>query len=822
MKVSLNTAKYYLGGEVWPDVDDLVAKIGAQLGAVEEVIEYGKRYDGIIVAKVVECNKHPNADKLSVCKIDVGKDELVQVVCGAPNVREGLLVAWISPGATVPATYDKDPFILESRELRGQMSHGMLASASELGISNDHSGLLEIDPSVVGEEKAKPGTPFKNLYNLNDWVIDLENKMFTHRPDCFGILGVAREFAGIYHTEFNSPDWYLGSPEFADVDSLLLKVHNQIPDLCPRFMAVAMSDVDIKPSPLWLQALLTRVGIKPINNIVDMTNHLSYLTGQPLHAYDYDKIKTLSGDEPTLLVRKAHHGEKIKLLNGKEIEPAENTIMIATDKVAVGIGGVMGGSETEVDDNTKNIIIECANFDMYAIRRSSMIHGLFTDAVTRFNKGQSPLQNPKILAQAMQTAVDHAGAKQASIVHDLHELASENQEITIDADFINSRLGTNIPGNEIVKLLSNVEFDVQTLDDDVLVVKAPFWRMDIELKEDIVEEVGRLYGYDKLPKNLPKKSMSPSHIDPMLELKTKLRRSLSAMGANELLTYSFVNGKLLENAGQDPEQAFKLSNALSPDLQYYRLSLTPSLLNHVRQNIKAGHDKFALFELGKIHNKTEIYDAVPKEFDRLAVVLADKDSQASAYFYARKFFDELTGGNVELKQWNEEYLDEHDTLRQLVASYDKNRSAMIAYEGRCVGVVGEFDSKVAKKFKLPEFASGFEIFLSTFENIIETTYLPLSRYPSVSQDICLELDRSMLYADLELALDDALANSVNDILADKQLIDIYADDKMSDKKRITFRLKFVSYDRTLTENTVNELMGQIEKIVTDKTGAKRI
>ncbi len=303
MKISLNTIlamnkRYGTADDVAKiGMDKLIEKIGAQLGAVEDVVLIGEKYHGIIIVKVVSCEKHPDADKLSVCKVDDGKaipdverdkNGLVQVVCGAPNVREGMLAAWLPPGSAVPATMEDDePFVLEARKLRGVVSNGMLASVKELALGDNHGGILEID----GEHT--PGTHFSHEFGLHDdLVIDIENKMFTHRPDCFGLLGVSRELAGIQGMPFKSPDWYRADPKFParEGEELKLTVKNELPKLVPRFTAITMSGVKVGPSPVWLQVELTKVGQKSINNIVDYTNWFMLMTGQPLHAYDYDKL----------------------------------------------------------------------------------------------------------------------------------------------------------------------------------------------------------------------------------------------------------------------------------------------------------------------------------------------------------------------------------------------------------------------------------------------------------------------------------------------------------------------------------------------------
>jgi phenylalanyl-tRNA synthetase beta chain len=850
MKISLNWLQQSSSAKIIPkDVSVLTQKIGAQLGAIEEVIELGSRYDGIVVAKVVSCKKHANADKLHVCLIDDGaitkgakrnKDGLVQVVCGAPNVREGLLVAWLPPGITVPSSVDKDPFVLEAREIRGEVSNGMLASLSELAISEDHSGILEID------EKAKPGQALAEVYALNDTVIDIENKMFTHRPDCFGVLGVARELAGIQGLSFTSPDWYMKAPKWPVVhdDALPLKVKNELPKLTPRFMAVTIQNVDVKPSPIWLQSYLSRVGVRPINNIVDITNYLMLLTAQPLHAYDYDKViaHDPGAKHVTLKVRAPQKGESLTLLNGKTIEPNEQAVMIATDNVLIGVGGVMGGADTEVDENTKNIILECATFDMYSIRRTSMHLGLFSDAVTRFNKGQSPLQNDRVLAKAMEMLGEIAHGKVASKVIDDQHLEGRvhpsgkmiNEPVKVEVDFINARLGLDLSAKEITMLLTNVEFKV---DHELgrLVVSAPFWRTDIEIPEDVVEEVGRLYGYDHLPLDLPKRDLKAAKKDWLLQLKAFVRDTLADAGANEVLTYSFVHSNLLEKIGQDTTKAFELSNAISPELQYYRVSLTPSLLEKVHPNIKAGHDQFALFEIGKSHVKGEndpLEPKVPKELNGLALVFAAEDKTAkniagAPYYQARKYLMNVLASSGAQNAITLELLDGADLYHnpwaeQLVAPYEPKRSAILRdNKGLIWGVVGEFRTSVRKQLKLPNFSAGFEIDPLLLVQGNGSNYVALPRFPKVEQDICLRVAADMTYGQLfNFVWEQIQKLQPEGCFADLGPIDIYQKD--TKYKQITLRLSIASYTRTMTDEEVNNLLDEVARAAKEKFAAVRV
>ncbi len=847
MKISLNLIRHinqHYGCGVDPSsggVDELVQRIGVQLGAVEGVEYFGNRYEGIVVAKVVSCEKHPNADTLHICLIDDSgvvkdvarnKNGLVQVVCGAPNVRTGMLVAWLPPGTIVPSTLEKDPFTLEAREIRGEMSNGMLASPSELGIGTSHEGLLEITAQDVGEDLAKPGTLFKALYGIDDVVIELENKMFTHRPDCFGHLGVARELAGILGQSYTSPDWYRQPITHSVEQKLELRVSNEISTLVPRFMAQAMSNVRVASSPLWLQTFLSRVGSKPINNIVDYTNFFMLETAQPLHAFDYDKLKARSGDVATIGPRLAHEGEELTLLGGKKIKLNKDDIVIATDKEAIALAGVMGGQDTEVDETTTNIVIECATFDMYAIRRTSMRHGLFTDAVTRFSKGQSPHQNDRVLAKIVDEIKTYAGGTVASEAYDIQGTVEDNKKIAVTSEFINSRLGADIPTSDIRQLLKNVEFEPPTIMDDApqasLELTAPFWRTDIQIAEDVVEEVGRLYGYGALPLALPSRPVHPSNMQDIIVLKQLLRRIFKGGGANEVLTYSFVHGDLLKKVGQDPADSYHIRNALSPSLQYYRQSLTPSLLSQVHANIKSGFDKFALFELGKCHIKGKMDGDVPQSFDRLAFAYAADKKAASAlsgapFFYARQYLNfvlQSIGISDDFIMFKHQDDNDSDSAAQY---YQPGRVAVVSYKDTIIGRVGEYAPSVKRNLKLPDFCSGFELSLASLMKISgNSTYARLSRFPSIEQDICIKTDAGLTYSELYKNLNKELVENVpDDCSVTLAPIDIYQTEA-SANKQTTFRVTLTSQSRTMTDKEVQAILAVIEKNLLTSIGATRV
>lgn len=861
MKISLNTMKQLTGLDL--KIDELVQKINLQLGQVEDVVDLEPKYKDVVIAKVVTREKHPNADKLSFCRIDDGgvvkdvvRDDkgLVEVVCGAPNVQADQFVAWLPPKSTVPASFnDEQPFVLDSRELRGILSHGMIASAKELDLGDDHSGIINIveaDLPVRFTGELKPGLSFAEVFGLDDSVIELENKMFTHRPDCFGQLGVAREIFAIMQpkpvsdksteTRFKELDWYWGVPQFESREGLELGVVNEAAELVPRFMAVAMKDVEIKPSPLWMQVELVRWGSKPINNVVDATNYIMLLTAQPTHAYDYDK---LAGHQ--IGVRMAHDGESIKLLNDKSYKLTKEDIVIVDGDGAIGLAGVMGGMDSEVTADTKNVVLECATFDMYAVRKTSMRYGLFTDAVTRFNKGQSPIQTDRVLHHLMALMP----ANQASPVYDLPDKSDNLQEVSVNKpidikpSFINERLGLGLNGYEISNLLRFVNFasypssfnaDEHSVgpedytNDSFLNINAPFWRTDIELAEDVVEEVGRLYGLGNLPVELPHRSIKPASKNNLYETKKAIRKSLARAGANEVLTYSFVHEKTMKRAGQDISQAFQIGNALSPDLQYYRLSVLPSLLEKVHPNIKTGHDEFVLFEIGKGHNKkyhADDDDGLPSEIQFVDAVYASKKTKDGAAFYQmRKLLTVLArdlGFTLKFKPLDE-VLD-----YPVTAPFDQKRSAIVeSRSGEFIGMIGELKQSVIKNFKLPMYVAAMTLDLEGLNSARESAgkvYRPLSRYPKVTQDISLKVPSETAYEDVFwtswLSVSE---NSPGECDATVEPLSIYQAKGDTDYKTITLRLNIASYEKTLTDKDVSMILDNVARDAQEKFGAERI
>lgn len=727
MKISLNWLKKYVSIRV-PD-EELVRLIGARLVEVEGVIDETHKYDNIYIVRVESCEHIPDTH-LTLCQIDVGGEELVQVVCGAPNVRAGMLAVWIAPGAIVPASVHEDaPFVIGKRKMRGYESCGMLAGADELDFGDDHSGIVEIDPLA-----AKPGDLLADVFELNDLILDIENKSLTHRPDTFGIIGFAREVAGIlgekFEPTFSSAGLeflstsYAGAPREPSLrdeplgpvrnirvknSNLLMLQKKQVSNLsinissseiCQRYTAVVLEKHgEMKKKYLtWEDTVLSKAGMRPVDPIVDATNYLMLLTGQPLHAFDYDKFVQVSGSEkPEIVVRLAVAGEKLALLDGKEVELNENDIVICSGKVPVALAGAMGGESTMIDENTRNIIIESATFSLYNLRKTQMAHGIFSEAITRFTKGQPAYQTVAVAGACAEMLAD--GFKVAEVA-DEYPQPGKPIVVKITVNEINGLLGTNYSEDLIRETLENVGFVVK----DGLEIAAPEWRTDIHIKEDIIEEVGRLLGYDNITPTLPLHGTAEQN--KMWNLKKQVRDTLARFGANEVLTYSFVSGKLLEKAGLDPKNSYKIVNSISPELQYVRQSIVPSLLEKAYLNEKLPVEKFAIFEMNKVYQKEWGLDSekVPVEKMRLGCVVAERKNKETAFYKAKKYVYEL------LAQFN--IAAEFVPLKKETSEgkpFEKKRAAEILVNGESIGVVGEFKNSVRNDFKLAPYLAGFEI-----------------------------------------------------------------------------------------------------------------
>lgn len=718
MRISLNWLKKYVDIKI-PD-EELVRLIGARLVEVEGVIDETHKYDNIYIVRVESAERIPDTH-LTLCKINVGDvevkdvpkvDGLVQVMCGAPNVHVGMMAAWIAPGAIVPASIHEDaPFVIGKRTmLKKYDSYGMLAAADELDLGVDHEGIIEINP-----EAAKPGESFADIFELNDKILDIENKSLTHRPDCFGVIGFAREVAGILGQKFEEPDFLTHEAVFEEgfleqtknsVRKKGTKIKIEIEDakICPRYTCAQIKIVDPLAKNKYfslVDALLAKSGMHSVSKIVDVTNYLMLLTGQPLHAFDCDKFnKVGKTSEPKIIVRLAKDGERIELLDGTILECTKDDILITSNNVPVGLAGAMGGANTMIDENTKNVLLEVATFSLYNLRKTQMAHGIFSEAITRYTKGVPTSGTFNVLAEA----VKEINGKVIDMNDEwLEDVAPNSVEVSINE--INGLLGTNYDESLIIKTLSNVGFDIEKKGKNLLVF-APIWRTDIHIGEDITEEVGRLLGYDNIAPVLPLHLTAERN--PVFVLRRRIREMMGKYGASEVLTYSFVSGRLLEKAGQDSKNSYKIVNSISPELQYIRQSIVPSLLDKTYMNEKMPVEKFALFEMNAVYRKELGMDEenVPVEKYSLGFVVVERKNKETAFYKAKKYVAKL----FEELSIDVEFLPiSGRKMRAEEMPFESKRSAEIISNGKYIGIVGEFKNSVKADFKLAPYVAGFEI-----------------------------------------------------------------------------------------------------------------
>ena len=833
MIISVNWLKKFVPD--LPEIDELSKLIGARLVEIESIENLNEKYKDVVIARVISAKKVEGSDHLNLCKIDDGgkrdgveRDEngFVQVVCGAPNVREGLFVAWLPPKAIVPETFGGENFQLSARKLMGNMSNGMIASLRELGLGDEHDGILEISPEAF-ENGLQAGDSFTEKFELNDYLLEVENKSLTHRPDCFGIIGFAREVAGILGQKFVEPDFIKQSDFGFEVNNdKSIVIDTQDSEICERYAAAIFDVSDILKNPnLTLEkTYLLRSGMRPIDTITDLANELMLETGQPLHTFDFDKLAKINGGENVkMTVRKAFENEELELLDGRKIRMSQNDIVIATGENgenAVALAGAMGGKSTEIDENTTRILVESATFNLYNLRNTQMRHGIFSEAITRFTKGVPEMMSRKILDLFGVQLLALGGKSLSEIADSKGDFYYNKSEISVSKDKINQILGTNFSSEEIQKTLENV--GILTKNDNSETFVVPFWRNDLHIEEDLIEEVGRLNGYDNIKLQLPKRTFRAVKKAKIDLLQSEIREILVSSGANEILTYTFVHGDLLKKAGQDPKNAYKIINSISPELQYYRQTLTPSLLSKVNQNIRAGFSEFAIFEMNKITEKTLGLNEenVPFEQKKLAFIYT-KSKGENAFFEVKNYVEFLfkkLGLKVEFVKFDL-------SKSPLSTEFEPKRSALIQVSNpkgeKILGVIGEFKKKIQKALKLPESTAGFELDLGILlENTGRTSVKikDFSKFQSVERDISINVDESRQFAEIFEIFKD-ISSEFKGVEIETSPIDIF--NNGDGTKNISIRFKITPFEKTLNGDEIRDIMQKIEEKAV-KNGGKII
>ena len=828
MIISVNWLKKFVLN--LPEIGELSKLIGARLVEIEGVENLGEKYKDVIIAKVISAEKVENSDHLNLCKIDDGgvrkdieRDEngFVQVVCGAPNVRAGIFVAWLPPESIVPETFGGENFKIGARKLMGNMSNGMIASLRELGLGDEHDGILEVSPEVF-KNGIQAGDSFAEKFELNDFLLEVENKSLTHRPDCFGIVGFAREVAGILGEEFVEPEFIKGL-NLESVEDREINIEIQNPKICERYTAAIfdVSNILKNPNLTIEKTYILRSGMRPIDEITDLANKIMLETAQPLHAFDLEKLEKLNGSSDIkIVVRNAFEGEELELLDGKKIKMNEKDIVIATGesgKIAIALAGAMGGISTAIDENTSKILVESATFNLYNLRNTQMRHGIFSEAITRFTKGVPQMLSRKVLDLFTEDILA-MGGKSLSLVADSKDNNYREQlKISVSNDDINRVLGTDFSNDQIHRTLENVGILTENENSETFLV--PFWRNDLHIKEDLIEEVGRLSGYDNIALQLPARTFKAVKKAKIDLLQSEIREILTAGGANEILTYSFIHGDLLEKVDQDSQNSYKIVNSISPDLQYYRQTLMPSLLSKVSQNIRAGFGEFAIFEMNKITEKSLGLNEenVPIEQKKLAFVHVNNKGK-NAFYQAKNYVDFLLkklGIEADFSKFNLE-------KSPLSTEFEPKRSAVIEIQNSgkkiTLGVIGEFKKSVQKSLKLPEATAGFELDLNILlENLAGSNVKikNFSKFQSVERDISINVDEKREFSEI-FNIFKNISDKFENIEIEVLPIDIF---KNSDKtKNISIRFKITPFEKTLTGEEIHEIVQKIEELAQDNGG----
>ena len=789
MKVSLKWLRDYVPVSLEPkELAHKLTMAGIEVGDVEEV---GEAWEGVCVGRVREVNKHPNADRLSLCTVDL-PNETFEVICGAPNVAAGQNIAFARVGAELVDGHSGKPVKLKAAKIRGVVSNGMICSEKELGMSEEHEGIL------VLPEDAPAGMPL--LEYLGDSILELE--LTPNRPDCLSMLGVAQEVAALTGGRVTAPEVTYDEEEMTAGE--MAKVEISDPDLCSRYTASIVSGLKIGPSPAWMQERLKACGMRPINNVVDITNYVMMEYGQPLHAFDYDKVK-----DHRIIVRRARAGERLTTLDGED-RPLDPEMLLITDPDGpIGLAGVMGGANTEVTEDTKTLLLESANFNNVNIRRTSTRLRLRSEASLRFDKGLSPELPPRGLRRATQLLAELAGGSVAKGIIDVYPGAQGKATLQLTEGRIQQVLGISIPMDKVRGVLESLAFECEESGEGALKVSTPYWRTDISIEDDLVEEVARISGYDDIPTTPLSGRIPPNEPDDARVLRDTIKDILAGCGMQEVVNYSLSDVKGLENAGLshlavlDP---VRVANPLRVEQEYLRLSLRPGLLSNVEHNRKYHHGPLLMFETGKVYMPKN--GALPEEQEVLAGVLTcNPDDPMDGFLRAKGVLETMLGRlGVESRFERGESKGLHP-----------GRIVEVSTRGDRLAVLGEVHPQVLEAFDIDGASVHvFEVDLGKLRAHLTTAkrYRPVSRYPGALRDLALIVNaETPSRAVQEVITSFPLVTSV-------ELFDVYSGDQVAaGKKSLAFRVLYQSPSRTLSEHEVTMVQAQLLDKLGRETGA---
>ncbi|HDI0128960.1 TPA: phenylalanine--tRNA ligase subunit beta [Staphylococcus aureus] len=772
-------------------VSDLAERITRTGIEVDDLIDYTKDIKNLVVGFVKSKEKHPDADKLNVCQVDIGEDEPVQIVCGAPNVDAGQYVIVAKVGGRLPGGIK-----IKRAKLRGERSEGMICSLQEIGISSNYIPKSFESGIYVFSESQVPGTDALQALYLDDQVMEFD--LTPNRADALSMIGTAYEVAALYNTKMTKPETTSNELELSANDELTVTIENE--DKVPYYSARVVHDVTIEPSPIWMQARLIKAGIHPINNVVDISNYVLLEYGQPLHMFDQDAIGSQQ-----IVVRQANEGEKMTTLDDTERELLTSDIVITNGQTPIALAGVMGGDFSEVKEQTSNIVIEGAIFDPVSIRHTSRRLNLRSESSSRFEKGIATEFVDEAVDRACYLLQTYANGKVLKDRVSSGELGAFITPIDITADKINRTIGFDLSQNDIVTIFNQLGFDTE-INDDVITVLVPSRRKDITIKEDLIEEVARIYGYDDIPSTLPVFDKVTSGQLTDRQYKTRMvKEVLEGAGLDQAITYSLVSKEDATAFSMQQRQTIDLLMPMSEAHASLRQSLLPHLIEAASYNVARKNKDVKLFEIGNVffaNGEGELPDQVEYLSGILTgdyVVNQWQGKKETVDFYLAKGVVDRVSEKLNL---------EFSYRRADIDGLHPGRTAEILLENKVVGFIGELHPTLAADNDLKRtyvFELNFDALMAVSVGYIN--YQPIPRFPGMSRDIALEVDQNIPAADL---LSTIHAHGGN-ILKDTLVFDVYQGEHLEKgKKSIAIRLNYLDTEETLTDERVSKVQAEIE------------
>lgn len=802
MYVSYNWLKNYVNlGDISPEeLGEKITKSGIEIEGIEYV---GEKTKDVVVGHVLTCEKHPNADKLNLCQVDVGTEQL-QIICGAPNVAVGQKVVVAKPGAVLPGD-----FKIKQVKLRGIESNGMICSLQELGVKEKFIPAEFTEGIYIFPEDALVGEEVASLLNLNDAVLELD--VLANRADALSMLGMAYEVGAILDKSVNLPNEEIEN-EVAESIHDYVSVEVEAKDLNPYYGAFIIKDVVIKASPLWIQNYLLAAGIRPINNVVDITNYVLLEYGQPLHAFDFDKFNSSK-----VLVRRAKEGEEIVTLDDQTRKLTSETLVITNGTEPTALAGVMGGAGSEVTDETQTILLEAAYFDSKAVRGTVKQTGLRSESSTRFEKGVDPNRVKKAGQRACRLLEQYAEGKVVQGVSEYDALDYSEKTVKINADKVNERLGSDISKEEVAKILQRLQFSF--VQDDVnFTITVPTRRQDISIFEDMLEEVARIYGYDHLPFTLPEGDGKVGKLTENQRLKREVKTYLQSVGLMENRTYSLTNEnditKLIspEVHAENPVPV-ALAKPMSEDHKYLRLSMLPDLIHTLTYNLARNQSNVAYYEIGSIFiSHEEKVTKQPQEILRASGAITGNWVEHKWQAEVKPVDFYVVKGIVEGLF---ELLKLPVTFEQVkIKDMHPGRTAVIKLNDNTIGFMGQLHPLLAKEADLKEtyvFDINLETVLDVYNNV--PSFIGIPKYPSISRDIAFILDKGTLAGDVQNLIEEIGAPLVIHV----DIFDVYEGEHLEEgKKSIAYHLIYQDPEKTLKDDEVDASYQEIVKAVADK------